>query len=121
MPAVTIQRGPTGTFVYVVGSDNVAEMRLVDLLFLQGDAAIIAPVDPSAVPGAGGLKKGLNPGEIVVTDGQSQLKPGSKVAARGAESKGSPGASSSASSGNPRGERPAAGADPGAAGSSRAP
>jgi len=71
IPAVSIQRGPTGTFVYVAGKDMVAEMRAVELSSLQGDTAIIT--------------KGLAPGEIIVSDGQNQLKPGSKVAARPAE------------------------------------
>ncbi len=48
-----VQRGPKGTFAYVVGADNVAEMRLVDLLSPQGDAAIIAPVDPRPCRGGG--------------------------------------------------------------------
>ena len=64
--------------------------------------------------------RGSTPGEMVVTDGQNQLKPGSKVAAHGAESKGSPARrrrhrqATLAASGPPPGH-------PGAAGSSRAP
>ena len=71
IPAVAIQRGPTGTFVYTAGADMVAEMRPVEIASLQGDVAII--------------KKGLAAGEVVVSDGQNQLKPGSKVAPRAAE------------------------------------
>jgi len=87
IPAVCIQRGPTGTFVYVAGKDMVAEMRTVEIVSLQGDVAII--------------KKGVTPGEIVVADGQSQLKPGSKVAPRAADGDakgGAPAASASARS-----------------------
>jgi multidrug efflux system membrane fusion protein len=68
IPAVAIQRGPSGMFVYVAGKDMVAEMRPVELASLQGDVAI--------------MKKGLSPGDVVVADGQNQLKPGSKVAPR---------------------------------------
>ena len=49
----------------------VSATRPIELASLQGDLAII--------------KKGITPGEVVVTDGQNQLKPGSKVAPRAAE------------------------------------
>jgi multidrug efflux system membrane fusion protein len=71
VPAPAIQRGPTGMFVYTVSTDMVSATRPVEIASLQGDVAII--------------KKGLAPGEVVVTDGQNQLKPGSKVAPRAAE------------------------------------
>ena len=70
IPASTLQRGPDGTFVYVVTADQTAEARRVDVERLQGDDALIA--------------KGLAPGEVVVTEGQNQLRPGGKVATRGA-------------------------------------
>jgi len=85
VPAVTIQRGPTGMFVYVVGADMVAAMRPVELASLQGDLALVS--------------KGLAPGDVVVADGQAQLKPGSKVAPRAADKpsgKGAPVGSASA-------------------------
>jgi multidrug efflux system membrane fusion protein len=68
IPAVAVQRGPQGTFVYVVGAgDNVA-LRPVVVDTLEGDLAL--------------LGKGLAPGEVVVTEGQNQLRPGAKVAVR---------------------------------------
>ncbi len=73
IPAVAVQRGPTGTFAYVVAADMTASTRPIELASLQGDVAIIA--------------KGLTPGETVVSDGQNQLKPGSKVAPRPTEGK----------------------------------
>lgn len=79
VPAPAIQRGPTGMFVYTVNTDMVSATRPVELASLQGDVAII--------------KKGLAPGEVVVTDGQNQLKPGSKVAPRAAEKVASAGGS----------------------------
>lgn len=69
IPAVAVQHGPQGTFVYVVGADDKAEMKPITVAFLQGDEAIVA--------------KGLRDGEPVVTEGQSQLRPGAKVVSRG--------------------------------------
>jgi multidrug efflux system membrane fusion protein len=61
------QRGPEGTFAYVVEGDS-AQQKPIEVESTQGDIAIIS--------------KGLNEGEQVVVDGQSQLRPGSKVQAR---------------------------------------
>ncbi|WP_017163222.1 efflux RND transporter periplasmic adaptor subunit [Xanthomonas phaseoli] len=68
VPSQSVQRGPDGDYVYVVGSDNTAQMRTV----VQG-----VEVDDSHVQ----ITKGLKPGERVVTEGQFRLKPGSKVSA----------------------------------------
>ena len=68
VPAAVVQHGPSGTFAYVVGAGSVVEMRPVVLDAIQGDVAIV--------------KSGLKAGEQVVVDGQSQLRPGAKVAAR---------------------------------------
>jgi multidrug efflux system membrane fusion protein len=46
----------------------VAQTKPVEVTEIDGDDAIVA--------------KGLAPGEIVVTDGQNQLRPGAKVAPR---------------------------------------
>jgi multidrug efflux system membrane fusion protein len=68
MPATALQRGPSGTFVYVVGADATVAPRPVDVEFTQGDIALVA--------------KGVADGERVVVDGQNQLRPGAKVAVR---------------------------------------
>ncbi|HET9595282.1 MAG TPA: efflux RND transporter periplasmic adaptor subunit [Anaeromyxobacteraceae bacterium] len=68
MPATALQRGPSGTFVYVVGADATAAVRPVAIDVVQGDVALVA--------------SGVNEGEKVVTDGQNQLRPGAKVAVR---------------------------------------
>jgi multidrug efflux system membrane fusion protein len=82
IPAAAIQRGPTGTFVYTVGSDNIAGTQPIELGSIQGDSAIVT--------------KGLSAGDQVVTDGQNQLRPGSKVSARPPEKpSGAPAPSSS--------------------------
>jgi multidrug efflux system membrane fusion protein len=69
IPATAVNQGPSGAFVYVVAPGNKALMRPIKVTTTQGGVAVIA--------------SGLTPGEIVVTDGQMTLKPGSKVAGRG--------------------------------------
>lgn len=68
VPAQALQRGPNGTFVYVMGQDQTVQPRPVTVELLQGPQALIA--------------KGVQAGEVVVTEGQSQLRPGSKVTSR---------------------------------------
>jgi multidrug efflux system membrane fusion protein len=68
VPAAAVQRGPQGTFVYVVGAGERAELRVVTVDRIEGELALIA--------------KGLVPGERVVREGQSQLRPGAKLGLR---------------------------------------
>lgn len=69
--AQAIQRGPQGTFVYVVKEDQTAAMRPVTLGGNQeGNASITS---------------GLSEGELVVVDGADRLRDGSKVAVKGQE------------------------------------
>jgi multidrug efflux system membrane fusion protein len=68
VPATAVQKGPKGLFVYVIGADSTAVMKPVEILETEGDLALV--------------KSGLSDGETVVTDGQNQLKPGSKVQPR---------------------------------------
>ena len=68
IPAEALQRGPDGTFVYVVAADQTAQPRPVTVELQQGDEAI--------------LGAGVTPGETLVVEGQNQLRPGSKVQAR---------------------------------------
>ncbi len=65
IPAQAIERGPSGTFVYVVDGSEHATTRDVSADEIEGDRAIVT--------------KGLAAGERVVTDGQAQLKPGAAV------------------------------------------
>jgi multidrug efflux system membrane fusion protein len=67
IPAASVQRGPNGTFVYVVGVDQTAEQRPVVVARSDQGNALIA--------------SGLKPGEQIVTDGQYRLQPGSKLKA----------------------------------------
>jgi multidrug efflux system membrane fusion protein len=86
VPSASIQRGPDGSFVYVVTADQTVQVRPVNVALVQDNQAVV--------------DKGLAEGEQVVVEGQSQLKPNAKVAPRaeGAPRKGGEGA--------PRGEGP---------------
>ncbi len=65
VPASAIQRGPQGTYVYVVQSGNTAKIQNVTVALTTGTTA--------------GLSAGLNGGDVVVVDGQDKLQDGSKV------------------------------------------
>jgi membrane fusion protein, multidrug efflux system len=67
IPAVAVQRGPQGAFVYVA-KDAEAELRNVGVERIEGEDALIS--------------QGLTAGEKVVREGQSLLRPGSKLALR---------------------------------------
>jgi multidrug efflux system membrane fusion protein len=89
VPAAGIQRGPQGTFVYVVGPDQTASVRPVETRPVDSQTAIVT--------------KGVAPGEQVVVEGQNQLRPGAKVQTRAPQAGGS---AAPASSGGPGGRRP---------------
>jgi membrane fusion protein, multidrug efflux system len=72
IPAVAIQRGPTGTFVYIVQDDNTVAMRQVKVGLSQGNDVSI--------------DTGLQAGDRVVVDGAEKLTEGMKVALRQAGS-----------------------------------
>jgi len=65
VPAAAIQRGPQGTYVYAAGSDNTAKIRTVTIAQTTGNNV--------------GLSAGLNPGDVVVIDGQDKLQDGTKI------------------------------------------
>jgi multidrug efflux system membrane fusion protein len=65
VPVTAIQRGPQGTYVYAVDKSNVAKIRTVTVAQSTNEEA--------------GLSSGLNPGDIVVIDGQDKLQDGSHV------------------------------------------
>jgi multidrug efflux system membrane fusion protein len=65
VPADTVQHGNKGLFVYVVGDDNRAAVRLVKLARQDAATAVVSD--------------GLNEGERVVTTGEFLLQPGSLV------------------------------------------
>jgi membrane fusion protein, multidrug efflux system len=65
IPVSAVQRGPQGTFTYLVDTNNTVQLRPIEVSLTQGSAAVI--------------KSGLQPGERVVTDGQEKLQAGSRV------------------------------------------
>lgn len=65
VPGVAVQRGPAGSYVYIVGPDKTAVMKPVTVAMLTGELAII--------------EQGLEGGEQVVVEGQNQLRPGGRV------------------------------------------
>lgn len=69
IPVSAVQRGPQGTFTYLVDDKNTVQIRPLQIALTQGNVAVIA--------------SGLQPGEKVVTDGQEKLQAGSRVAPQG--------------------------------------
>ena len=65
IPPAAVQRGASGTFVFVVKADHTVSMRVVTLGTQQGDRVAVT--------------SGLNPGETVVTDGGDRLRDGGEV------------------------------------------
>ena len=65
VPAPAIQRGPQGTYVYVVGKDNTVKIQTVTVTQSTADKI--------------GLSAGISAGDVVVVDGQDKLQDGSKV------------------------------------------
>jgi len=65
-PASATQRGPDGTFTYVVDANNMVQMQLINVQLTQGATIVV--------------DKGLTAGQRVVTDGQEKLQAGMRVA-----------------------------------------
>ncbi|MGA2942129.1 MAG: efflux RND transporter periplasmic adaptor subunit [Xanthobacteraceae bacterium] len=65
LPSVAVQRGPDGTYVWVVKQDNTVEQRPITTQTISEDLAIAT--------------KGLTAGERVVLNGQSRLDVGTHV------------------------------------------
>jgi multidrug efflux system membrane fusion protein len=71
IPAAAVQRGASGTFVFVVKSDKTVQMRTIAVGVQQNDRVAVT--------------KGLNPGETVVTDGADRLRDGGEVSIPGGQ------------------------------------
>ena len=65
IPGAAVQRSSQATFVYLVKRDQTVETRNVVVGTTQGDTSAITA--------------GLDPGELVVTNGTGKLSPGSKI------------------------------------------
>jgi multidrug efflux system membrane fusion protein len=92
VPSVAVQRGATGSYVYVVKADGTVENRAVTVGVVEnGDSSIDV---------------GLQAGESVVVDGADSLQPGSKVAVAGAApAAGAPGADAGKGHGHAHGAK----------------
>jgi multidrug efflux system membrane fusion protein len=69
MPSTALQAGQQGQYVFVVKPDFTVESRPVVVARTFGDLAVVA--------------QGVKPGEKVVTDGQLNLVPGTRVELKG--------------------------------------
>jgi multidrug efflux system membrane fusion protein len=65
VPASVVQRGPNGTYAYVIKADNTVELRPITVAQISDGQALI--------------DSGLQANERVVTDGQYKLQPGVRV------------------------------------------
>jgi multidrug efflux system membrane fusion protein len=65
IPASVVQRGPQGTYAYVIKPDKTAEMRTIKVAQTEKNETVV--------------DDGLKPGEDVVVDGQYKLQPGAHV------------------------------------------
>jgi multidrug efflux system membrane fusion protein len=65
VPAAVVQRGPDGTFAYVVNDDHTVRSEPIVVARVQEGVAVI--------------DKGLAAGERVIVDGQYKVKPGAAV------------------------------------------
>ena len=97
VPTAAILRGPQGTYVYAVNPDKTVQDRVVTVSLTQGDTTVITA--------------GLNPGDMVVTDGQDKLQRGSRIEPRAT----SPSNGRDGSPGNGGGHRQAGSGSPGSA------
>jgi membrane fusion protein, multidrug efflux system len=68
IPAQAVQRGPDGDYVYLVQQDQTVKMQAVKVAGEVGDSHVM-------------IGSGLALNDLVVTEGQFRLKPGSKVKA----------------------------------------
>lgn len=69
VPTAAVQRGPTGPYLYVVGTEKKAERRALKLGYQDEQIAEV--------------ESGVKPGESVVTDGAQRLTEGKEVAVAG--------------------------------------
>jgi multidrug efflux system membrane fusion protein len=70
VPTAAILHGPDGAFVYLAKQDNTVEARNVAVSVTQGNTTVVT--------------SGLNPGDVVVADGQDKLQTGSRIEPRSA-------------------------------------
>jgi membrane fusion protein, multidrug efflux system len=77
VPTAAVQSGQQGDYVFVIKPDKTADLRSVTVERQVADSSVI--------------RSGLKSGEIVVTDGQLRLVPGSKITLKSGEATGARG------------------------------
>ena len=65
IPSSVVQRGPQGTYAYLIKPDKTVEMRPIKVAQTEGNLTLV--------------EEGLSSGEQVVVDGQYKLQPGAHV------------------------------------------
>jgi membrane fusion protein, multidrug efflux system len=75
IPTPAIQRNAQGAYVYVVSSDQTATIR---------------PIKPGVADGASTAVEGVQPGDVVATNGFDKLQDGAKVSVRGPSNQNGP-------------------------------
>jgi membrane fusion protein, multidrug efflux system len=65
VPSSVVQRGPQGTYAYLIKPDKTVEMRPIKVAQTEANLTLV--------------DEGLKPGEQVVVDGQYKLQPGAHV------------------------------------------
>jgi membrane fusion protein, multidrug efflux system len=102
IPASALQRGPEGTFTYVVQPDSTVAMAPLTTLEQSGDVVVVA--------------KGVTDGQEVVSSNQYRLQPGALIRANAppsaGASAGTPQRATGTSAGNPPHAPPSARATP---------
>jgi multidrug efflux system membrane fusion protein len=93
VPTAAVLRGPQGAFVYAMNSDKTVQDRAVTVALTQGTTTVVT--------------SGVNPGDVVVTDGQDKLQRGSRVEPRSASPNAGQSTPATSSSGNPGSGAPA--------------
>jgi multidrug efflux system membrane fusion protein len=115
VPPAAIQRGPQGTFVYVVTASPAPPAGSTDAAGAPGSIVSLRQVTVDITEGnQAGLSAGLQPGDSVVIDGMDKLQDGSKVdphtapPSPAANSSGAPTATPSTPSTSPAAKQPSA-------------
>ncbi|MDK4713375.1 efflux RND transporter periplasmic adaptor subunit [Rhizobium sp. CNPSo 4039] len=107
IPSGAVQRGPNGTFVYIIGQDQTVAMKPVKVRQQDDTLAVIAD--------------GVTPGDKVVTTGFARLQNGSKVQISANPDQASPAAPSTDNNGQPVAENDQQNAAPGTANAGERP
>jgi len=71
VPAVAVQTGQQGTYVFVVRPDQTVELRPVTVARLAGDETVV--------------QTGVSSGDTVITDGHLRLVPGSRISVKNSD------------------------------------